>query len=421
MDTKPLWEKEREGYPSFPKLPLDAEVDVAIVGGGITGLLCAYLLRKEGKEVIVLEADTLVSGATHQTTAFLTEIIDTNQTDLIDVFGLKAARDVRKSHAAAINLIEDIIKKEKIDCEFIRCSNYIIASDSEQAELIEEEFDALRRAGVKVKSVRADELGIRAVQALEVPNQAKFHPTKFLHGMIAALVRMEVPLYEHSKVKELIDKDDGTQELVVGRRSVRALWTLRSTYHPFDNPKAVLLKKGMYVTYLMELSAPQGLYQEGIYEDLDNPYRYFRVDARETHDRIIIGGEDHRVEFKMNPEKNFAALEAYGKQIFGRKHKVVRRWTGPILEPIDGLALIGEVAPRALIATAFSGNGMTYAGIAALMSRDLVVGRDNPWLELYDPTRMPTMRQLWKKGRDYTEEFFNGAVANALQREGTPS
>ncbi len=203
-----------------------------------------------------------------------------------------------------------------------------------------------------------------------------------------------------------------------GTHEVRAQWTLTATYHPFNNPKEVLLKKGMYRSYIVEMEVPAGKYPEGTYEDMDNPYHYWRVDAGKGargKDRIILGGEDHRIEVPLKKEKNFDALLQYAEDIFGKRYPVVRRWSGLIEEPIDGLAFIGEYDPRQLIATAFSGNGMTYAGISALIFRDIIAGNANALADIYRPQRMPSLTQLWKKGRDYGEEFFRGAVANALR------
>jgi glycine/D-amino acid oxidase-like deaminating enzyme len=122
----------------------------------------------------------------------------------------------------------------------------------------------------------------------------------------------------------------------------------------------------MYKSYVYEVRIPRGLIKEGTYEDCNNPYHYFRVDRQAKYDRMIIGGEDNRKEIAVDDRKNFKALEEYLTELLkGKRYTIVRKWTGPILEPSDGLALIGKFRSVQLIATAFSGNGMTYSGIAA--------------------------------------------------------
>ena len=136
---------------------------------------------------------------------------------------------------------------------------------------------------------------------------------------------------------------------------------------------------------------PKNKVKEGLYWDLNNPYYFFRVDPQSNHDLMILGGADHRAEIKINENKAYLVLEEYLKKIVPNiKYRVIRRWNGPILEPSDGLALIGEYKPGQYVATAFSGNGMTYGTIAGIIIPDLILGYENPWEEIYDPSRLPT-------------------------------
>ncbi len=131
---------------------------------------------------------------------------------------------------------------------------------------------------------------------------------------------------------------------------------------------------------------------------------------------MIIGGEDNRKEIEFRNQKNFNALQDYLMQLLqDKKFQIVRKWSGPILEPTDGLPLIGYFKPGQLLATAFSGNGMTYSAIAAMMFKNMVTNEKNKWTTLYDPKRTPTAKQLLKKGIEYGEEFIKGAVKNTIK------
>lgn len=403
--------------PTYPKLTKDTDADVVIVGGGLAGLLSAYLLAKDGKRVAVLEKDRLAQKATGFTTGFLTANIDTDVTDQVTMWGDHGAKLIWDSHSAAIDLIEKIAKDEKIECEFMRCDNYVYANDRKEAKALTEEFNEMKRLGFPV-SLKATDLGFKNRGVLTTKRQAKYHDVKFLAGLLPVLEKLGVQLYEKTEGTEI--RGGGPFDIIANGKNVRAEWVLVATYQPFNNPKEVKLQKGMYQTYIIELEAPKGKYPEGTYEDLDNPYHYFRVDAGEGargKDRILIGGEDHRVEVasKSLEKKSYAALEEYAQELFGKAYPVVRRWSGYILEPVDGIALIGVYEPHQLVATAFSGNGMTYSGIAATIVRDAVAGKKNPYAAFYTPNRTMTFTQLWKKGRDFTEEFFRGAVANLFQ------
>lgn len=399
--------------PSFPKLQTDLDTEVAIVGGGLAGLLSAYTLAKAGKKVVVLESDRIARKSTGYTTGFLSQLIDTDTADLTEMFGEKATREIWNSHGEGISLIEQIVREEKISCEFMRTTNYVYANDSRERKSLEEEYKSMKSLGLGV-SMKAVDLGFSHKGVMSIRGQGKYHAVKFVTGLCDALIKMNVQIYERTEVTAI--EGEGPYEVVAGSYRVRAPWTITATYQPFNNPSQVFLKKGMYKSYIIELEAPKGKYPEGTYEDMDNPYHYFRVDAGMSpnkKDRIIIGGEDHRAEIPMN-KKNFEVLEDYAEELFGKRYPKVRQWSGFILESVDGLPFIGKYKPQQLLATAFSGNGMTYSAISALIFRDLITGKKNPYTALYSPERDISLTQLWKKGRDFGEEFFRGAVANAF-------
>jgi glycine/D-amino acid oxidase-like deaminating enzyme len=399
----------------FPKLDRDIETDVAIIGGGLVGLLCAYTLAKAGKRVAVLEKDRVGQGVTAYTTAFLTQIIDTDIDDLKQAYGRRNVELIFESHGQAIDLIEKIVNEEKIDCEFMRCPNFSYINKESEKDSLEEEYHLIKQFLPDTELHFDDGLKIPNFGYIEIKNQAKFHPLKFINGLLTALERLKVEIYEETEVEEV----GGEEWVSVQTESwtVSAQYSLTATYDPLNNPKQTFMKKGMYKTYVYELSVPAGLIPEALYEDFNNPYHYFRIDRGEKHDRMIIGGEDNRKEFEFDREKNYRALREYINDLLaGHEHRIVRKWGGPILEPSDGLALIGAYEPHRLVATAFSGNGMTYSAISALLIADIVLKQKNPWQKLYDPKRPFKMGALAIKARDYISEFLNGVVKNTINR-----
>jgi glycine/D-amino acid oxidase-like deaminating enzyme len=407
------WKDHR--LPSYPKLDADMETDVVIIGGGLAGLLTAYALLRERQRVIVLEAGRIGGGATGLTTAFLTQVIDTDFIDLLSMYGAKNTKLIWQSHGQAIDLIERIVKQEQIDCEFKRCSNYSYAEEDKSFSYLEEEYAVMKKLNFEgIALMKKVDLGFVHHGYIEVKHQAKFHPTKFLAGIAEKITELGGQIFELTEATDVKGKGPVRVSTKIGKR-VRAQYAITATYDPLNNPKETFMKKGMYVSYVFELKATSGVYKEGIYEDTQNPYHYFRVDRMNGHDRIIVGGEDNRQEVAFREQKNFNALAKYVKQVFGdHEYEIVRKWRGPILEPSDGLALIGQFKPAQLIAAAFSGNGMTYSAIAAMICKDIITGKKNSWSKLYDPTRTPSIKQLYKKAKDYTEEFIKGAVKNTI-------
>jgi len=340
------------------------------------------------------------------------------------MLGTENARLIIESHGDAIRMIEKIVDDEKIDCEFMRCDNAIFTEkgfaekgkESDAHAFIEEEKVA-RTLGLEASVEPADGLSFSNAGSLSLKDQAKFHPLKFLAGLAIAAQKAGVTIYEHTEVSSLATNDNGVT-VRVGTLSVKAAWALSASYEPFREPWALYFKKAMYASYVMELKTPSGSLKEGTYEDTENPYHYFRVDHFDTHDRIIIGGEDHRLDIPVKSEKNFAALERYiGKTFPLLSYETITRWQGHVLEPIDGRAFIGSHQDNHIwYAFGFSGNGMTYAAIAAKMFCDAVTGTDNPWGELYSADRILGAKSLWIKGRDYAGEFIHGALYNTFTR-----
>ncbi len=398
----------------FPKLDKNLETDLVIVGGGLAGLLTAYVLARSGKRVVVLEKDRLGQGATSRTTAFITQIIDTTISEAKNIYGRRNLENILQSHGEAIDLIEKIVDEEKIDCEFMRCSNFFYLSEGESREDLEDECHIMKQFLPDVVYHATPLPGFLNIGAVETKHQAKFHVTKFLNGLVEAIEKLGVEIYENTEVKSI----EGL-EWVEARTDdyvVSAQYSLTATYDPLGNPKQTFMKKGMYVSYVYELEIPAGRIAEGIYEDDNNPYHYFRVDRQNGHDRMIVGGEDIRKEFEFDDEKSFKALREYLGRIFSdHDYKIRRKWSGWILEPSDGLALIGEFEHRKLLAAAFSGNGMTYSGIAAMIVRDIILKQKNPWIQIYDPKRPLTTRRMFSKGKDYIGEFFGGAMKNLFK------
>ncbi len=408
---KSTWEHDVK-VPHFSPLRAPLETDVIIIGGGLTGIAAAYLLNKAGKTVSVVEKDQIGFGASGLTTAFITQSVDTDFRDLINIFGIEKARAIVESHGDAIELIEKIIEENDIDCEFRRVSNIIYAHSEKEAEHLKKEEIAGRELGLPIKFKTDDSLGFPNFGYLELKNQAKFHPLKYLYALAQVISHNGVEIHEHVEVKKI--RGRGPYELDTNHGTMTSEQVFVATYAPFN--KKLFFKKAFYDSYVYELEIKSGIIPEGTYEDTMTPYHYFRIDRLKGKDRMIIGGEDHRSDVDVDNSKNFQALEEYIQKHFPNvPYKLVRSWEGPIIEPVDGIAYIGpHKDPNMYYATGFSGNGMTYSHIAGQIISDLIIGKDNRYATVYAAHRRPTIKQLATKGRDYSKEFIQGAAKNSL-------
>lgn len=396
----------------YPQLTENISADVAIVGGGLTGILSAYFLSQAGKKVVLVEKDSLGRGATDRTTAFITQAIDTNLQDLVKMFDRDKARLIWQSGADAIDAIQEIIEKENIQCDFMRCPAYIYARTGRQFRKLKVEHAVAQDLGFQVELVSDGKLPFKNAGYLKLPHQAKFDARKFLRAVAEKAVAAGARIFENTEIIKVSD-GDAAEVIVKDGSVISANDVIITTHLPFNNPKITHFKKGVYKSYVLETRLPHSDLEEAIYWDQYNPYNYFRVDKDSDGKQITFGGADHRMEIPMKSKRNFRALEKRLKEILGDvKYEITLKWSGPIIESSDGIPLIGEYAPHRYLATAFSGNGMTYAAVSALMFRDILSGKANPWIDLYNPKRKFTIYRLYKKGIDYTVKFFGGAVRN---------
>lgn len=414
MKNTPTWQDDQKKA-TYEPLKQDLETEVCVIGGGLAGILTAYLLSKEGKDVVLIEKKkTLVSDTTLYTTALITQSIDTDLADQVKIFGKKDAKLIWESHGAAIELIENIVEAEKINCYFKRCSNFAYASREKDVAVLKEEYKTAEDLGFEVRLSELNDLPFRNFGYLEIPNQAKFHPVMFAESLTEKLQKQGVKIFTETQATKL--SEDNVVETPCGK--IFAKQVVVATYQPFNKPKSLAIKKGMYQSFVLEARLEQGLLPEAIYEDMENPYHYFRVGPGEGFDYLILGGEDNKEIFKVDEKKHFAALKDYLKNLLpDQEYEVTRQWTGPILEPSDGLALIGELKHNQYVAAAFSGNGMTYSAIAAMLIKDLIIRSSNPWTRVYNPLRQFDARALAYKFRDYAGEFAGGVLKNAVRHK----
>jgi glycine/D-amino acid oxidase-like deaminating enzyme len=400
--------------PVFPKLHGSILTDVLIIGGGMAGINIAYEVLKTNKKVVVIEKDHLGSGATEYTSAFLTHVIDTALTDLQSMFGTKTARLVWEAHKSAIVRYATIIKKEKIDCEFKRCSYHLYACKKEDIADLKSEMELAKKFGFPAQYRNNDDKYPNHGY-LEVKEQGKFHPLKYLYSLAQICQQRGIQIYEQTEALDI--KKGEIVSVKTNRGTIKSRHVIIATYAPFKEPTTYKIRKGMYQDHLYELRIPKNVLPEAIFADNENPYHYWRVDDMGLYDRLIIGGETHRTEIPMDDETNFSDLKKDIRRLFGDiPHKLIRRWTGPLLEPSDGLAFIGKFMDQdnIYVATAFSGNGMTYSGIASMIITDLILDKKNKYAEVFAADRDLKFDALLQKGKDYTGTLIGGAVKNIV-------
>lgn len=375
-----------EGY---PRTTLPKETEFLIIGGGIAGITCAYLLSKAGKKVVVIEKAKLGGYVTSATTAFLTYTIDTEPQDLIKKFGEEDAKLILESHKVAVDEVEKIVRSEKIDCDFERCTNYIYANNTKEEKYLEKLAEGYKKLNVEANFIKEGGLQFNNFGYIEMPNHAKFHVMKYLNAIAKIAVENGAIICEETEVLSAIDSKNGVEVEIKDVGTIKASKVVSAVYKPFKAPEHLKHLANMYVEYVLEYKLPKDKFISGTYEDTRSPYNYFRIDKKTDHDRLIIGGADHLSAIKLDHEVNHKLMQDYTKELFKETTlEEVRHWSGSMLETNDGLAFIGETkGGNIFYIFGFSGNGMTYSYIAGKILLDKVLGKENPYSNIYNVDR----------------------------------
>ena len=420
----PTW-FETASLPRFPKPSSDIRVDVAIIGAGITGLTAAYLLKKAGKTVAVIERGRCARVDTGSTTAHVTSVTDLRLHQLKSKFGAEAAQAVWDAGGAATDQIVEIVRREDIKCNFTWVPGYLHArpGDRSDSAAIPLRKEAKCAGELGIDAVFADAVPFLGTAGIRVAHQALFNPIKYLSSLARAIPGRGSHIFEHSNADEIKEKP---LSVTTGGYKIKAHNLVLATHNPLMGntglASALLLqtKLSLYTSYAVGARIPKGSIPQASFWDTGDPYGYLRIDAQRGHDYLIYGGEDHKTGQVNDTEARYSRLERTLSS-FARQADVDHRWSGQVIASDDGLPLIGETAERQFAATGYAGNGMTFGTLGAMMAADSILGRRNPWQDLFDVHRKKVMRGTWtylKENKDYPyymlRDWLSTAEGNSL-------
>ena len=387
--TKSLWMETRVA--DAPALAGDHTADVVIIGAGIAGLSTAYELMARGRSVMVIDRGAIGSGMTARTSAHLVSALDDGYAELIKTRGLEVAKLVYQSQAAAINRIEAIAARESIECDFRRLDGYLILAPETPASQLDEELAACGKAGVPVHDMR-EPTPLHAenrVRSLRFPDQARFHPLKYLAGLARVLVNGGGRLFANTAVQGAVE-ENGAVVVTTEKGKVRAQDVVFATNSPIGGSVTIHTKQAPYRTYVIAGRLPHGMLADALYWDTLDPYHFVRLQPlSEREDILIVGGEDHKSGEANDGDARFAALERWTRDRLGELGEITHRWSGQILEPVDYLGFLGRNAgdQHRYLITGDSGQGLTNGVIGALLITQQMIDGTSAWTEAFEPGR----------------------------------
>lgn len=373
----------------FPPVHGNLAVDVLVLGGGITGVTTAYLLKAAGLKVVLVEQGRIAGGETGHTTAHVTFVTDTRLSELASRHGKSRACAFWEAARTGLNEIVANVETENIDCALREVPGHLIAGFGKDSE---KESQSLRD-----EAALADELGFDAHflpadpvfgrPAVRFPNQRKFHPVRYLEALVERIPGAGCRVFDQTSGNS-VDEDE--HALVTDSGKITYDQIVIATHAPARGERSHLsaavlqTKLALYSTYAIEALVPPT--PESLFWDTNEPYFYYRFDDTPDGCSVILGGEDHKTGQVRETQAPFAKLEQLLHQHFPGA-AVRRHWSGQVVETPDGLPYIGRINDRTLVGTGYSGTGMTLGTFAGCLLADLVMARSNPLAKTFDPHR----------------------------------
>ncbi|MDO4811513.1 MAG: FAD-dependent oxidoreductase [Eubacteriales bacterium] len=363
--------------PHFPQLNGDIDTDILIIGGGIAGVLTAYFLHRSGVDCLLVEKDRICRGVTQNTTAKITAQHGLCYHKIVNSRGTEIAQKYLHANQSALETYARLC--EQIDCDFERKNNYVYAADRKK---LEDEMRALQKIGYPAQWCEDLPLPLKTAGAVMFPQQAQFHPLKFLAKMAENL-----HIYENTAVREMV----GNTAVTNGGR-IHAKKVIITTHFPFLNKHgSYFLKLYQHRSYVLALEGAQQV--RGMYVDEDQTGLSFR----NYGDLLLLGGGSHRTGKKGG---NWQDLRVFAGIHYPQVQEVAC-WATQDCMSLDSIPYIGQYSrntPDLYVASGFNKWGMSSAMVAAQLLCDLALGKKNEWAEVFDPSRSILRPQLFING-----------------------
>ena len=371
MDS--LW-KLSAARPLFDELEEDLKTNVLIIGGGISGILCAYMLKQAGVDYALVEAERICSGTSGRTTAKITLQHGLIYDKLLKKYGENFTRGYLNANIEALEEYRKLCCNT--ECDYEACDAFVYSCDNREA--LEREARAYEKLGYPAFITEDVPLPLKTVGAIGVRDQAQFNPMKLLFSLAR-----ELNIYEKTKVTEL-----GRGKAIANGREIRAKKIIVTTHFPILNKHgAYFLKLYQHRSYVIALEGARQVGAMYVDEARDG------LSFRDSGDILLLGGGSHRTGKRGG---GWSELE-----IFAKKHytgaTVVTKWATQDCMSLDGVPYIGSYSrrtPDLLVATGYNKWGMTSAMVAARLLCDAVCEKENPYAEIFDPSRSILHRQL---------------------------
>jgi len=408
-------------FKNYPAVEKDMDVDVTIVGAGITGITLAYMLKSKGLKVALLEVDRVAGGVTGHTTAKLSIQHDLFYDKLVTNFGREKAQIYADSNTKGQEFLVSLVKEKKIDCDLEMQNSYIYTQSDDYVSKIEKEVTAARDLNIKVRYEDKLSLPFDVKCAVNFLDQYQFHPLKYLKFLCEEMDKDGETIFENTKVIDIEENIEGSRKLTVfidGGKKVSCDYAVMACHYPF-NKLAGLYAIKMYAEkdYVIVAKTIQD-FQGGLYKNAEEPARSLRSVDIFGEKAVIFTGDSHKTGTEHDTMKHFENMYNFANESYGVK-ELLYRWSTQDLIPLDEVPYIGHLTghhENVFVATGFKRWGMTTSQMAALLLADKIINKHSPWEDLYNPSRFNLKASFVNLMKN-----TGGVINNLLLRKLSPS
>jgi glycine/D-amino acid oxidase-like deaminating enzyme len=371
----------------FPKLQRPKEIfDVAVVGGGIAGILTCWFLHKSGQKVVLIEKDRVVQNTTGNTTAKLTSQHNLVYDFLIKNHSKEFARAFGEANQKAVTDIEELAKKLNIECDFERADAFVYTNQEENLEKIHQEIKAAQKLGLPASFESDTDLPFDIKGAVKFSDQAQFHPRKFLLGIVAELRKKGVSIYEQTEAEDIVPDKTATLKTNAGELKARNI--VVATKYPFWRRDIFEDATWVKLSYALGVELKND-YPMGMYINSEDPIRSIRSHPYKDSRLLVFGGESHELTKDYDKDEHYQKLIDDVSQRFEVK-RVLYRWIAGDMMPNDRAPYIGPYPgeDNIFVITGFRAWGLAWGMAAAQIISDEINHKSNNYQEFFSPARL---------------------------------
>lgn len=413
-----FWNINKE---KFPVLKNNIEVDVCIIGGGITGISTGYYLSEEEQKVAIIEKDVICSHTTGGSTGKITSQHGLIYNYLYNSNGKNFARKYFEANDNAIKNIENIINKENINCDFEKKNAYIYSRTSETLKKIKDEVKTAKDLGIDAHFVENINLPFDILGAIEFKNQAQFNIVEYVNGLANNIVKNNGKIFENTKA---INIKQVSQKYIISTEegSITAKYVVVATRYPIITfPGYYFLKMYQSTSYAIVFDAKEEVDIDGIFINSEIPQISFRRISNNQKNLLLVVGYDYKTGEELI-NNSFNSIAEKVRCVYPNAERVIY-WTAEDCITLDKIPYIGEfskIMNNIYVATGFNKWGITTSNVAANIITDKIMGRKNEYEDIFKSSRLEMIKNK-DEMKNMIAEAGEGIIIERIKENESPT